>query len=203
MELELGLTEAQKSAMETAGLTKSEIKEIDEQRIADNIAKERAKLDKLEKKIGKDTPPPAEPAENGDEGKVADAPKEGEKNFFDNPPPTTPQTQEGDDAPIFSNEELLNIVYYKYGQHPEAKRIEGEIGRLMDEGEVDGDEMKKLLNEKATIASDIAEPLFKRRDKGYEIQYKQWVEGGKQGKQPQSSTMAYTDPIFLGAYLIS
>lgn len=203
MELELGLTEAQKSAMETAGLTKSEIKEIDEQRIADNIAKERAKLDKLERKIGKETtPPPAEQAENADEGKGdVEVPHEkNEENIFDNPPP---KTQEDDDSPIFSNEELMDIVYYKYGQHPEAKRIEGEIGRLMDEGEVDGDEMKKLLNEKATIASDIAEPLFKRRDKGYEIQYKQWVDGGKQGKQPQSSTMAFSDPIFLGEYLIS
>lgn len=185
MELELGLTEAQKSAMETAGLTKSEIKDIDEQRIADNIAKERAKLDKLEKKIGKEVPPV--------ETEVTET--EEKQDGKENPPLPNEEAE----PPIFSNEELLSLVYYKYGQHPEAKRIEGEIGRLMDEDNVSGDEMKKLLNEKASLASEIAEPLFKRRDKGFEIQYKQWIKGGKQGKEPQSSTMACTDPIFWGS----
>ncbi len=47
----MGLSDAQKAELEAVGLTKAEIKEIHAKRLADSIAKERSRLDKMEKKV--------------------------------------------------------------------------------------------------------------------------------------------------------
>lgn len=197
-EEEMGFSESQKSALEAAGLTRKEIAELHAQRVAENIAKERERLDKLEKRIAKGNGGKSFAAAFADmlEGKspASETPVETDPNLtaqfmtlikggkgLSSPSSDSEADNgrpwEGRNDLIMSNADYWAEMYKKgVADLPDPD----EAAKMSDE-----DLDKALAAFYASLNAPDKEELFERRRLGYYKAYEEWQKSGGKGEPPE------------------
>ena len=179
----MGLTEAQRLTLESAGLTKKEIDLIHAQRVAESIAKERERLDKLEAKVTKKLsalPEVLSSLLGGDADKVPhdeDGGYDAEelKKYL----PEGKLPWDGRDDLIMSNAEF----WAEINRVAPPSKEELEEGNILEMSDEEAEAAAKRFYDR--INSKPTEEAFHRRQLGsWKAEY-EWIKGGCKGEKPE------------------
>ena len=195
LEESMGFTEAQKSSLLAAGLTKAEIKELHNRRVAEAIAKERERLDRLEAKIRKSLPEYlVEFLEGGEEKKNEGGEGEEIRQFTDEEAEKEyelrkhllPSEDEGVELPWEGMDDLIftNRDYwaecFKLVKGDKKLAIPDNIEEMSDE------EFERFISEWDENFARKTADIFERRRMGYMKAEYDWIKGHCKGKPPET-----------------
>ena len=182
----MGLSESQKMQLSAAGLTAKEIREIHYQRVAESIAKERERLDRLEKKVVRNLPEYlASLLGDGAELKTdenGEYPPEVVKQLQESLPPEEEAPWYGKDDLIMSDEE-----YWKECDKATKDKKDMEIPSNIEE--MSDEDFEKHYNTFFKAFNSETNDVFNRRWLGVQKAWYDWVKGGCKGEKPGDMTM--------------
>lgn len=185
----MGLSKSQRMQLEMAGLTSAEIKEIHYKRVAEAIAKEREKLDRLEKKAAKNLPDYLATllgeAENLEKDEKGYYPAEVVKELQEQLPPEEATPWRDMKDLIMTNAEYFAEC---------AKAMKGEKDVEIPDDEDDDEAMEKFAKdykEYCEVYDKKTSGVFSRRWMGAKKAWYDWVKGGCKGEKPEDISMLF------------
>lgn len=190
LEEQMGFSESQKSALLAAGLTKLEVKELHNRRVAEAIAKERERLSRLETKVKKSLPnflaaflEGADDVEDSKED-TDRSPEEAERDYQNHKfllPPEDEDVElpwEGRNDLLFTNKDYW-AECYKLTKNDKSLALPDNLEDMSyDEFEQWRQKWEMDFNKKT-------DEVFERRRMGYMKAEYDWIKGHCKGKPPE------------------
>lgn len=184
-EEQLGLDASQKSTLEAAGLTKVEIRRVNAKRIAEAIAKQRERLDRIESRIKEYVPDKQTSPQSHDDLKPCEPTAEEAKKLYEMYKDELKMW--GEKKPWDGKENLIytNKDYWTECAKvltPEQLEIPSNVEEMTDD---EFDEYNRKFQEEFSNATNA---IYDRRRMGYIKAKYEWIKGGCKGAEPEGIT---------------
>ena len=98
--------------------------------------------------------------------------------------------------PIYTNDELQRLLFAECKKNPDFTKANDDFYYTAIDLDSKEEEIKAAASRLANIISPISRPFIERRWKGYDEEYRKYVENGEVGNPPDPFSESYNLPIF-------